>query len=142
MAERIHTYDNLEVGDSCVRLRQITFEEVLQFAELSGDDNPIHVNRAYAEQTSYGGPIAHGAFLIGIASKILGRNFPGPGTVGVSQDAHFIHQVPADSALEIEVTVVEKIERYRQVKLRVDIHADGELAVHIIAVAVPPKAPG
>lgn len=134
------SFDRLDVGDRYVTARRITQAQVRALAAVSGDDNPIHVDPAFAATTPYGGPIAHVAFIIGVCSRVLGCLFPGPGTVGVSQETTVVRQVPADADLIIEVTVLEKIDRYHQVKLRLDVYAGDTLSVRIVAVCVPPCA--
>lgn len=135
-----YSFDRLAVGDQYTTLRRIAFADVQAFAAVSGDDNPVHVDPTYAAATPYGGPIVHLALIIGVCSRVLGCAFPGPGTVGVSQDTTVLQQVPVDAELTITVTVVEKIERYRQVKLRLDVYSDGVPLVQIVAVCLPPGA--
>src|SRR5690606_19772935 len=69
--------DELRVGLSAEFTRDITAEDVLGFARLSGDSNPLHVDAAYASTTNYGRPIVHGALQISIASAMIGMHLPG-----------------------------------------------------------------
>jgi len=57
--------------------RDITAADVVSFAELSRDWNPLHLDEAYAAQTNYGGRIVHGAFQVGLASAMAGMYLPG-----------------------------------------------------------------
>lgn len=69
-----------------------TFKEddVLNFARLSEDDNPIHTDEAYASQTIFKQRVVHGIFLVSMFSKIFGTQFPGKGGIYLSQTAKFM----------------------------------------------------
>jgi 3-oxoacyl-[acyl-carrier protein] reductase len=69
--------EQLRVGLSAEFERDIREEDVLEFARLSGDENPLHVDAAYAINTNYGRPIVHGAFQIALASAMIGMHLPG-----------------------------------------------------------------
>lgn len=68
-------------------------EDVLAFAALTGDNNPIHIDEEYAKKTEYGRNIVHGNFVIATLSKDTGTKFPGPGTIVVHKDISFIRPV-------------------------------------------------
>ncbi|MEM6785769.1 MAG: MaoC/PaaZ C-terminal domain-containing protein, partial [Bacteroidota bacterium] len=68
-----HTYDSLNVGDTFETVMTVSAADVRAYADLTGDDNPIHVDAEYAATTDFGQPIAHGALLLGYISKVLGR---------------------------------------------------------------------
>lgn len=135
---RMNTYETLAVGESYSVKRVITAEEVRIFAELTGDDNPIHVDEEYAEKTRFGRPIVHGVFLLGIISKVLGRDFPGHGSVAVSISAKFVRPVPVGSEITVEVKIAEKIDRLKHVRGRVYVYVDGKLALGGEATLIPP----
>ncbi len=134
----MNTYDTLEVGQSVTVERKITAEEVLLYAQLTGDDNPIHVDEKFAAETRFGKRIVHGAFLLGIISKVLGRDFPGHGSVAVSFAVKFIRPVPVGSTVNVEVKIAEKFERHKHVRARVFVYIDGKTAVGGEATFIPP----
>lgn len=68
---------DIVTGASFAFEREVTEEDILVFARLSGDENALHVDPAYAASTNFGGRIAHGAFQVGIASAMLGMRLPG-----------------------------------------------------------------
>ena len=92
-------------GDGFSFERFITAEDVRQFAGIVGDTNPIHLDAAYAEKSSFKGRIVHGAFLAGLISRILGVDFPGEGTIYISQNTTFKRPVFVDSTVKVEVKV-------------------------------------
>ena len=135
-----YTYDQLSVGDAYEATRTITEEDVRLFAQVTGDDNPLHVDAEYAATTRFGKPIAHGVLVLGLISKVLGRDFPGHGSVAVSLSSRFLRPVPVGSEVRIEVKVSEKIERHRHVKLKVYAYVAGKMASGGEAVVIPPEA--
>jgi acyl dehydratase len=136
-----HTYNSLQIGDSFEFTRFISTEDVHTFAEITGDDNPIHVDIDFASQTRFGKPIVHGVLLLGIISKVLGRDFPGHGSVAVGLSARFLRPVPVGSEVTIEVKVFEKIEKRKQVKARIYVYYEGKIAVGGEATLIPPLDP-
>jgi acyl dehydratase len=136
--ETLHTYESLEIGDSFQFTRTISHDDVQLFADVTGDDNPIHVDADYAEDTRFGKPIVHGVLLLGIISKVLGRDFPGHGSVAVAISCRFIRPVPVGSEVTIEVKVAEKIEKRRHVRMRVYVYLAGRMHLGGEATLIPP----
>lgn len=134
-----NTYESLEVGDSFAQKRTITEEEVRTFAELTGDDNPLHVDPDYAANTRFGKPIIHGVLLLGVFSKILGHDFPGHGTIAVSLSTRFLRPAPVGSEIEFRVQITDKVEKRQQVKARVRAYLDEKIIMGGEAVMIPPS---
>ena len=80
-----------------------------RFAAISGDDNPIHVDPAFSARTKFGRTVAHGMFLYGVVSGVLGTRLPGPGTWQVSQELLFPNPTYTGEkvTVQVEVTQVE-----------------------------------
>ncbi len=136
----MHTYETLEVGQSFTFERHLSADDVRAFADISGDDNPIHVDEQYARRTRFEKPIVHGVLLIGIVSKVLGRDFPGHGSVAVSISCRFLRPVPVDSTITVEVKIAEKIEKRKHIRARVYVYLEKRMAVSGEAVLIPPSA--
>ena len=79
----------LKIGDSQTEEFIISQKQVNQFAELTGDQNPLHTNKNYALKTRFKKPIVHGLFSVTSMAKIMGTKFPGEGTIHVSQSYNF-----------------------------------------------------
>lgn len=118
------TYNQLEIGDSFTMKRRLTMEDVRVFAQVTGDDNPLHIDEAYAATTSFGRPIVHGVFLLGLVSKALGRDFPGHGSVAVSIETKFLRPVPVGEEVTILIEVIEKIERFKHIRVKTEGYID------------------
>ena len=78
-----------EVGQSATASMTITDEAIREFAKLSGDFNPIHLDDAYAAKTRFGKRIAHGVFMGGLISQVAGTQLPGPGSIYLNQTMKF-----------------------------------------------------
>lgn len=88
--------------------KKITERDVVTFAEISGDKNPLHLDESYAKGTRFGARIAHGAFTFALISAALGTRLPGPGTVYLSQSLKFSKPVYLDDTITatVEITAV------------------------------------
>ena len=107
-------FNDFEIGEQFKETRFIPFEEVEKFANIVGDLNPIHLDKEFAENSSFKGRIVHGAFLIGLISKILGMDFPGAGSIYLSQEIQFLRPVYVDSSIQIILEIVDiDIEKQR-----------------------------
>src|SRR5215204_5524998 len=107
--------------------RFISAEDVKKFAEIVGDLNPIHLDAEFAEKSSFKKRIVHGAFLAGLISKVLGMDFPGQGTVYLSQNSVFKRPVYVDSEISVEVKVTQVIAGKRRLVLdTIILNSEGE----------------
>lgn len=79
----------ITVGASAFREFVITSELIFKFSEVTGDQNPIHLDETYASQTRFGRRIAHGMLLGGFISAVFAEDIPGPGAVYLSQTFKF-----------------------------------------------------
>ena len=85
-------------GDKATRTTPITDKMIRAFAEISGDNNPIHLDDEYAAGTRFGRRIAHGMLAAGLISATIANDLPGPGTVYLSQSLKFKSPVfPGDT---------------------------------------------
>jgi len=82
-------FENLSVGQSASFGKTITEADILLFAAVSGDTNPVHINAEFAAQTMFKERIAHGMLSAGLISTVLGTRLPGPGTIYLSQSLKF-----------------------------------------------------
>jgi 3-hydroxybutyryl-CoA dehydratase len=82
-------FEDLAVGMEASYAKKITNDDVLAFAELSGDKNPVHLDDAYAAGTMFKQRIAHGFLTASLFSTVLGTKLPGPGCIYLSQSLKF-----------------------------------------------------
>ncbi|MFO7640148.1 MAG: MaoC family dehydratase [Candidatus Competibacteraceae bacterium] len=91
MGDNLHRYflEELKVGMTASYAKTVTETDVILFAGISGDNNPVHVNEEFATQTRFKGRIVHGMFSAGLISCVAGTRLPGPGAVYVDQSLRF-----------------------------------------------------
>ena len=89
--DSIHGYylEDLAVGMSASHAKTVTETDVVLFAGLTGDNNPVHCNEVFAAKTQFGSRIAHGMFCAGLISCVAGTRLPGPGCIYLSQSLKF-----------------------------------------------------
>ena len=105
------------IGTQATLSRAITEDDILLFAQVSGDHNPIHLDAEYAERSLFGKRIAHG-FLIGsLISAVLGNDLPGPGTIYLGQTLKFLAPIHIGDTVSVTVEVVALREDKRIVTL-------------------------
>ena len=112
---------SFQVGDGFSFERYISAEDVKQFAEVVGDLNPAHLDATFAENSFFKKRIVHGAFIAGLISKILGMDFPGQGTIYISQNSEFKRPVYVDTIVKVEVKVVEVLTEKRRLVLDTNV---------------------
>lgn len=117
---------------------QVTDEAVRRFAEVTGDKNPLHLNEEYARETIFGERIAHGMLLGGYIGAVLGCDFPGPGTILVTQELSFRKSVRIGDQVTISVAIAERLEKNRACLATRIINAAGDIAVDGRAIVILP----
>ena len=101
-------WDDYEIGQSASFTKTITEEDVMKFAEVTGDYNPIHVNPDYAKTQMFGKQVAHGALSSGLISAVLGTKLFGPGILYGGQTVKFVKPVFFGDELTAIGTVKDK----------------------------------
>lgn len=103
-------FEDLDVGMSDAVSHAVTDEDIVKFAEVTGDVNPVHLNEDYAKTTMFKGRIAHGIFGAGMISAVFGTKMPGPGCIYVHQNLKFRAPVMLGDTITATVTVTSKDE--------------------------------
>lgn len=89
MAKANYCIEDLEIGMEAAHERVVTGSDIETFAELSGDDNPVHLDADYAAKSPFKTRIAHGMLTASFISTILGTKLPGNGSIYLSQTLRF-----------------------------------------------------
>lgn len=131
--------DDPGVGDQVSFSKPMTEADVERFAVASGDTNRLHLDRRVAEQTRFGGPVVHGALVVGLVSAALAR-LPGL-VIYLSQDVSFVAPVPVNSVPKAVVEVVEDLGEQRFRLSTAVIREDGDQAVEGEAVVLIEESP-
>lgn len=134
------TIDQLEVGQKASFTKTVTEADVYNYAGVSGDFNPAHMNEEYAKNTAFKTRIAHGMLSAGFISAVLGTKLPGPGTIYLNQDLRFTKPVHFGDTITATITVEELVkEKNRAILKTVCTNQDGDVVVEGTAKVMPPK---
>jgi len=97
----------IQAGDSASLTKTFTEDDVLTFAEISGDQNPIHVDPEFAATTRFKRQLVHGMLTAGMISAVLGMQLPGPGCIYLKQELNFRAPVYIGDTITAKVTVTK-----------------------------------
>lgn len=122
-----YALDALSVGMSASVARTVGEADILAFAGVSGDTNPVHVDAEFAEASMFGGRIAHGMLSAAYLSTVLGTRLPGPGCIYLSQTLRFKAPVKIGDTVEARVTVKEIKTDKRRVVLTTECLVKGKV---------------
>jgi 3-hydroxybutyryl-CoA dehydratase len=106
---RILYFEDLTVGLTEAFSKTVSSSDVVGFAEVTGDRNPIHLSEHFAARTTFGTRIAHGLYTASLISALLGTRLPGPGAIYLSQTLNFRAPVRIGDTVVVAVTVAELI---------------------------------
>lgn len=135
---RLLTFEDLAVGMRETLMKAVMDTDVVGFAQLSGDENPIHLCDDYAAGTRFGQRIAHGLYTASLISAVLGTRLPGPGAVYRSQTLNFHAPVKIGDVVTIVVEVVELVPQGRKVRLHCEASVDGKVVLDGEAIVSVP----
>ncbi len=132
-------FDELSVGMSERISKKVLSSDIIGFAELTGDRNPIHLSQHFAAKTPFGGRIAHGLYTASLISAVLGTRLPGPGAIYMSQTLHFRAPVRIDDTVDVEVKVVELVPEKNRARLSCICSVKDEVVLEGEAVVKVPS---
>ncbi|MEP7382131.1 MAG: MaoC family dehydratase [Gemmatimonadota bacterium] len=123
----------LQVGQSAEMRKTVTETDVILFAGITGDFNPVHIDEVAAATSRFGGRIAHGMLSASFISACLAMRLPGPGSIYLTQSLKFTRPVRIGDTITARVEVVEWNESKRRARLattcrnqRDEVVIDGE----------------
>jgi 3-hydroxybutyryl-CoA dehydratase len=134
-------FEDLTLGLRETYSKEVKASDVVGFAEITGDRNPIHLSEHFAAKTPFGGRIAHGLYTAGLISAVIGTRLPGPGAIYISQTLHFKAPVRIGDMVDASVEVVELIERGRRARLACTCSVAGLLVLEGEAWVKVPARP-
>lgn len=97
--------EDIQVGQSASHSKAFSDEDLRQFAVVSHDDNPVHLDEAFAETTPFKGRVVHGMLTASLISTVLARYLPGPGCIYMTQTIKFCQPVRIGEIVTATVTV-------------------------------------
>lgn len=134
------TIDRLEPDQTYTAETSITDEMIRDFARATGDHNPIHLDEAAAAKSIFKRRVAHGMLSAGILSGVLGMQFPGEGTIYLSQTMKFTAPVFIGDTLTFTLKVLEIMKEKNRVRLEtVAMNQDQKVVFTGEALVMPPR---
>ena len=118
------------IGARATRIWTIKDDDIVRFAEVSGDHNPVHLDADYAARTPFGRRIAHGFHTGSMISALIGMELPGAGSIYLGQTLKFLAPVHIGDTVMASVEVIGVREEKRIITLRTDCtNQDGVLVL-------------
>ena len=130
--DKQHGYylEDLSIGMDAIFAKTITEADVLMFAAVSGDTNPLHLNAEFAEKTRFNQRIVHGMLTTSLWSTLVGTRLPGPGSAYMGQEINFLKPVHIGDTVTAKLTIT-KIDTEKQ---RVFLNAEAFVRDTLVAV--------
>ena len=129
LALQILYFEDLKLGMTERLSKTVASSDVVGFAEVTGDRNPIHLSEHFAAKTPFGTRVAHGLYTASLISAVLGTRLPGPGAVYISQTLNFRAPVKIGDTVEVTVAVAELVPEKFRARLACTCRVDGEVVL-------------
>ncbi len=129
----------MAVGQAAEQVRSVTAADLADFADVSGDRNPLHMDEAYAESSPFRGRVAHGMLLGAWISALLGERLPGPGAIYVSQSLSFKRPVRIGDEVLTRVEISEVDLKAGHVRLNTRCSVRGKAVLEGEAILRAPR---
>ncbi len=131
--------EDLSIGMAASITKEITEEDVIAFASLSGDVNPVHLDEDYARTTRFETRIAHGMLTASLLSAVIGTKLPGPGAIYLSQTLRFRAPVRLGQAVTATCTIQEIDAKRRRVGLACEARVEDTVVIEGEALVLAPS---
>jgi 3-hydroxybutyryl-CoA dehydratase len=122
-------FEDLSVGMTERASKTVASSDVVGFAQVTGDRNPIHLSEHFAAKTQFKKRIAHGLYTASLISAVLGTRLPGPGAVYISQTLNFRAPVKIGDTVDVVVEVAELIPERQRARLVCTCLVGGEVVL-------------
>lgn len=117
---RSYCFEDLNIGMNAEYRRIIVQEDVKVFSEISGDINPLHLDKSFASRTMFKSRIVHGMYTASMISAVIGTLLPGPGCIYLSQNLQFLKPVRTGDEVIATVTVEELFQEKRRAQMKTE----------------------
>ena len=141
VTRQVYYFEDLELGMEASFAKTVTAADILAFAEVTGDWNPVHLDTEYAANTVFREPIAHGMLTAGYISAVFGMEMPGPGAIYVSQTLNFRAPVRQGDRVVAKVRVMELYPAKRRARFECVCSVGDKVVLEGEAVLMVPARP-
>lgn len=133
------TVHELKLGDEASFSKTISESDVYLFAGITGDLNPMHVNKEYVSKTFFKKPIAHGPLITGLVAPVLGMRLPGLGTVLVELQTRYLAPVYFGDTVSVKIKLTVKDEKKNRANFECQwVNQVGKVIAEGKAIVSPP----
>ena len=132
--------EDIEIGMTRYLRKVIDDSDIELFGRVSTDRNPVHFDDEYAQDTIFGGRIAHGMLTAGLISAVIGEQLPGHGTIYMKQSLAFLAPVRPGDEVVAEVSVVDMDYAKRRVSLACKCSVGDTVVLKGEALVLAPSA--
>jgi 3-hydroxybutyryl-CoA dehydratase len=137
------TFDEIRIGAAAQISKTITEADIVLYAGLTGDFNPMHVDAEFAKQTYFGERVAHGPLSLGLIAPVIGLQLPGPGCILLSLSGDFRAPVKIGDTVTARAEVVEKFAERKTIRLALTFtNQRGEEVISGEAMVSPRRSRG
>ena len=134
------TIEEMKIGDTAEFAKTVSESDIYQYAGVTGDFNPAHINEDYAAGTFFKTRIAHGMLSAGFISNVLGNQLPGPGAVYIRQNLRFTAPVRIGDTIKAVAEVIDLDKDKNRVTLKTScVNQEGALVIDGEAELSPVK---
>lgn len=124
-----YTYNQIEIGKIFQFKKILTFQDVLDFSRITGDENPLHIDEEYAKATPFKGRICQGMLAASLFSALFGMVCPGRKNLYLSQTLNFKKPIIIDSELTVRGTVEQKTDSLKIIFVKTEILVNNEIVI-------------
>jgi 3-hydroxybutyryl-CoA dehydratase len=126
----------LKLGDRASLRKTITANDVIEFARITMDTNPLHLDEEFARQTRFGGCIVHGMLGASLISAVIGTELGGP--IYLGQTLKFLNPIRVGETITASVEVTSVQENKNIVTLRTSVINEEGIEVIVGEASVLP----
>lgn len=141
VTRKTYYFEDLELGMEATFVRTIEEADIVAFAEVSGDKNPVHMDPEYAATTIFKERIAHGLLTASYISTVFGMVMPGPGAIYVSQTLNFKAPVRIGDKVTAKVVVVDLVPAKKRARFDCSCTVNGKVVLDGEAMMMVPSRP-
>lgn len=141
LTRKTYCFEDLELGMEASVQRKVTEADIVTFANVTGDKNPVHLDPVYASRTIFKERIAHGMLTASYISAVFGMEMPGPGAIYISQTLNFRAPVKIGDVVTAKVRVVELFPAKRRARFDCECLVAGKPVLEGEAVLMVPARP-
>jgi 3-hydroxybutyryl-CoA dehydratase len=134
-------FEELSLGQEASLAKTVSEADIVAFADISGDHNPVHLDAEYAATTMFKERIAHGMLSAAYISAVFGMKLPGPGAIYISQTLNFKAPVKIGDTVVAAVKVIELVPEKRRARFECVCSVNDKPVVQGEAVLMVPSRP-